>query len=138
MEHKKFEFDGDFDKLKKEISKLPIDAQEQLKDLVETLKIRILLKKGLRSLIMGLSDVMTVEELMKSPTFTLITLLEATQQSNVDELMMATLQKHGILLQMVETAQKCMEAEESARNDYKDKEGTSVDEVLKQYLKNQN
>lgn len=130
-------FDGDINKFKEQISKLPPEQQEALKDVIDTLPIRIGLSKILHAVTESMFKMFSMEELVKVPAFTLITLIQPLLVStNVDEIIIEALQRTGTIDKIFEMMEIVRNAQEESLRDYKDKQGSPIEDVLKQYLKN--
>ena len=131
-----FNFDGDINKLKEEIKKLPLDKQEALKDIVDTLPIKLGLRKVIGAITTAMLKSFSIDDLMKVPTFALLTLLEPLQTTNADELILKVLMETGTIEELLKMADIVAKHEEEALKNYKDKQGSSIEEVLKNYVKN--
>lgn len=137
MERIQLNFDGDINKFKEQISKLPQEQQEALKDVIDTLPIRLGLSKILHAVTESMFKMFSMEELVKVPAFTLITLLQPLLVStNVDELIIEALQRTGTIDKIFEMMEIVKNAQEESLKDYKDNQGSSIDEVLRNYVKN--
>lgn len=136
MDNIRLNFDGDINKLKEQINNLPYEQREALKDVIDVLPIKIGLGRILRAVTESMLKTFPMEDLMKVPTFSLLTLLEELSTTNADELVMKCLIETGVTDKLFEMIDMVKKAEEEAIKHHKDREGSSIEEVLKNYVKN--